>query len=206
MSRPVRERLAELEADVEQLRLAPAAAVRARGRSRIRRRRAGTAAALATMVVAGGFGLSSVAGGAADPVAPPPAAPSSSVCSFPVDLELPDDPGDVIIKVVGRSDLVGETAIELKHRGFVADELRWFDPDADNAGPVAVLRYGPQAVGAATVVRALVSGDVAMKFLPDRGGRTIDLALGTGFRRLATTTEVNMALVEFGEPARPAGC
>jgi hypothetical protein len=56
------------------------------------------------------------------------------------------------------------------------------------------------------VVRALVSGDVVMKFLPDRGGRTIDLVLGSGFRRLATTTEVNMALVEFGEPTRPPGC
>jgi hypothetical protein len=205
MSRPVRERIAELEADVEQVRLAPAAAVRARGRSRIRRRRAGATAALAVAVAAGGFGVTALTRADPDPVATLPAAPSAG-CPFPVDLTLPDDPGDVIIKVVGRSDLVGETAIELKHRGFVADELRSFDPDADNAGPVAVLRYGPQAVGAATVVRALVSGDVAMKFLPDRGGRTIDLALGTGFRRLATTTEVNMALVEFGEPARPAGC
>ncbi|MEU8229761.1 hypothetical protein AB0C12_09145 [Actinoplanes sp. NPDC048967] len=206
MSRPVRERLSELSADVDQVRLAPAAAVRERGRSRARRRRIGTAAALATVVVAGGFGLSSVTDGDAGPVATLPAGPSSSRCSFPVDLKLPDDPGDVIIKVVGRSDLVGATAVELGHRGFVASELRSFDPDADNAGPAAVLRYGPQAVGAATVVRALVSGDVAMKFLPDRGGRTIDLALGTGFRRLATTTEVNMALVELGEPARPPGC
>ncbi|MEU8607066.1 hypothetical protein AB0C29_03570 [Actinoplanes sp. NPDC048791] len=205
MSRPVRERLVELSADVDQVRLAPAAAVRARGRSRARRRRVGTAAALATVVVAGGFGLSSVAGGDPSPVATLPAGPSSR-CAFPVDLKLPDNPGDVVIKVVGRSDLVGATAIELGHRGFVASELRSFDPDADNAGPVAVLRYGPQAVGAATVVRALVSGDVAMKFLPDRGDRTIDLALGTGFRRLATTTEVNMALVELGEPTRPPGC
>jgi hypothetical protein len=45
-----------------------------------------------------------------------------------------------------------------------------------------------------------------MKFLPDRGSRTIDLVVGADFDRLATTTEVNMALVEFGEPTRPVGC
>ncbi|WP_433722616.1 LytR C-terminal domain-containing protein [Actinoplanes sp. CA-051413] len=205
MSRPVRERIAELEADVEQLRLAPAAAVRARGRSRIRRRRAGTTAALAVVVAAGGFGLTSLTRDDPAPVATLPAAPSSR-CSFPIDLTLPDDPAAVVIDVVGRSERTAPVTIELKHRGFAATERKSFDPDADNSGPVAVLRYGPQAVGAATVVRALVHGDVVMKFLPDRGSRTIDLVVGADFDRLATTTEVNMALVEFGEPTRPPGC
>jgi len=206
MSRPVRERLVELSADVEQVRLAPAAAVRARGRSRARRRRAGTAAALATVVVAGGFGLSSVAGGDASPVATLPAGPSSSRCSFPIDLTLPDDPADVVIEVVGRSERLAQVTIDLKHRGFVATERQAVDPDTDGSGPVAVIRYGPQAVGAATVVRALVHGDVVMKFVPDRGSRTIDLALGADFDRLATTSEVNTALVRFGQPTRPPGC
>ncbi|MGW4945285.1 LytR C-terminal domain-containing protein [Actinoplanes sp. NPDC004185] len=205
MSRPVRERLVELSAEVEHVRLAPAAAVRARGHSRARRRRAGTAAALATVVVAGGFGLSAVTGGDPGPVAAPPAAPLSR-CSFPVDLSLPDDPADVVIDVVGRSERLAEVTIDLKHRGFVATERQAVDPDTDGSGPVAVLRYGPQAVGAATVVRALVHGDVVMKFLPDRGSRTIDLVLGADFDRLATTTEVNTALVRVGAPTRPAGC
>ena len=205
MSRPVRERLMELSADVDRVRLAPAAAVRARGRRRTRRRRATTAAALATVVVAGGFGLTSVVGGGPDPVATLPAAPSSS-CRFPVDLTLPGAPGDVVVEVVGGSEQAGQVAGELGNRGFQASGQGWIDPDSDARGQVAVLRYGPQAIGAATVVRAVVNGAVVMRFVPDREGRTVELVLGSDFDRLATTTEVNRNLAEYGAPTRPPGC
>ena len=119
MSRPVRERLVDLAVDVEQVRLAPAAAVRARGHSRTRRRRAGTAAALVTVAAAAGFGLTSVAGGDRVPVATLPAVPSRH-CPIPADLTLPDDPSAVVITVVGGSDKVGQVAVELKQRGFSA--------------------------------------------------------------------------------------
>jgi hypothetical protein len=205
MSRPVRERIAELEADVQHLRLAPAAAVRARGRSRARRRRAGTTAALAVVVGAAGFGVVSLTGGSTgDRIATSPAAPSAT-CAIPADLALPADPAAVVIKVVGRSDQVSRVTIELGQRGFSASELHFTDPDADRPGPVAVLRYGPRGIGSATVVRALIDGDVVMKFQPDREVRTVDLALGADFRRLATATEMNRSLVELGAPTSPPG-
>jgi hypothetical protein len=202
MSHPVRERLIELTTAVEQVRLAPAAAVRARGRSRARRRWAGTATALAAVVAASGFGLTSVVGGDPEPVATtlPPA-----TCPIPADLTLPGDPGEVVINVVGRSNRVGQVAVELGNRGYLTSGQEGFDPDSGQAGPVAVIRYGPRAIGAATLVRALVDGDAVMKFLPDREGRTVDLALGADFRGLASTTQVNQKLVTAGEPTRPPG-
>jgi hypothetical protein len=206
MSRPVRERLAELSADVEQVRLAPAAAVRARGRSRSRRRWAGAGAALATAVAAAGFGLASVAGGDPAPVATLPAAAPSGNCKFPVDLTLPTSPGEVKILVVGSADQAGQVAGELGDRGFSARGPGWIDPDSDSRGTVAVLRYGPRAIGDATLVQALVGSDAVMKFQPHWDGRTIELVLGSEFRRLATTTEVNQNLVAAGEPTRPPGC
>ena len=204
MSRPVRERLVDLAVDVEQVRLAPAAAVRARGHSRTRRRRAGTAAALVTVAAAAGFGLTSVAGGDRVPVATLPAVPSRH-CPIPADLTLPDDPSAVVITVVGGSDKVGQVAVELKQRGFSATDRAWIDPDSDTRGAVAVIRYGPRAIGAATLVRALVAGDAVMKFLPEQESRTVDLALGSDFRGLASSTEVNQKLVAAGEPTRPPG-
>lgn len=198
MSRPVRERLVELSAEVEQVRLAPAADVRARGRSRARRRVAATGAGLAVLVAAGGFGLTKVAANEPDTTAAAP--PPSLSC----DVTLPDDPSGVVIRVVG--DRNGPVALDLMNRGFAADGRPGPDPDAGSPGPVAVIRYGPQAIGAATLVRALVDGDAVMKFLPDQTGRTVDLALGQDFGRLSTTTEVNQKLAEAGEPTRPPGC
>ena len=87
MSRPVRERIVELELDVRQVRLAPAAEVRNRGTRRARRRLAGTAVALAALVAAAGFGLSAVA---AKP-SPPPDNTAAAPCPG-LDLRLPDDP------------------------------------------------------------------------------------------------------------------
>jgi hypothetical protein len=204
MSHPVRERLVGLATDVEHVRLAPAATVRARGRSRARRRWAGTAAALATVVAAAGFGLTS-AGGNRTPVATLPAVPSPA-CPVPADLTLPGDPGEVVINVVGGGNRVGQVTVELRRRGFAATGREGGDPDADRPGPVAILRYGPRAIGSATVVRALVDGDVVMTFLPDRESRSVDLALGSGFRRLASVTQMNQKLVAAGEPTRPPGC
>jgi hypothetical protein len=201
MSRPVRERMVELSADVEQVRLAPAAAVRARGRSRSRRQRAGTAAGLTAVVAAAGFGLAMANGRAPEPVATPPASPPSN-CR----LALPDSPGDVRIQVIGGTDRAGQVTDELVGRGFRATGRGWIDPDSDSRGTVAVLRYGPQAIGAATLVQALVGDDAVMKFQPHWDSPAIELVLGSKFQRLATMTELNQNLVALGEPTPPPGC
>jgi hypothetical protein len=207
MSRPLRDRLLELQQDAGQVRLAPAADVRARGLRRARRRTAGTAVACAALVTVAGFGVTAVLGpdGTPDTVATLPAGPQGN-CRYPVDLALPDDPRTVQIEVSAGADRAGQVAGELAARGFAATGHGLIDPDSDTDGTVAVIRYGPGAIGAATLVRALVGNGAVMRFYPERDGRTVDLALGTEFGRLATTTEVNQALVEAGEPTRPPGC
>ena len=95
---------------------------------------------------------------------------------------------------------------ELGERGFTARNTPGGDPRAEAAGTAAVVRYGPGAIGAGTLVRTLIGGDVVMAFDPGRDGSAVDLVLGAGFRDLATTTEVNQALVQVGAPTRPPGC
>ena len=220
MSRSVRERLVELERDVEQVLLAPAAAVRARGLRRARRRLAGTAMSAAALAAAAGFGLTSVLGpgGISAPVAtqqsPSPfagtAQPTGSAgCRYPVDLSLPDDPGRIELRVFPGAGPAGQAALavqELGERGFTARDTPGSDPDAEAAETAAVVRYGPGAIGAGSLVRALIDGEVVMGFDPGRGGSAVDLVLGAGFRSLATATEVNQALAAGGEPTRPPGC
>jgi hypothetical protein len=208
MSRPVRERIEELELDVQHVRLAPAAAVRARGSSRKRRRLAGTTMAVAALVAAAGFGVAAV-------VTQPttsgdrtilPAAPTP--CAL-VDARLPDGPEDVEVQVFAGAATTARAASvadELGDRRFPATAVPGTDPAAGTAGTVAVLRYGPSAVGAAALVRSLVGGNAVMKFDATRPGQAVDLVLGPSFQRLASTTEMNQALVAAGEPTVPPQC
>jgi hypothetical protein len=201
MSRPVRERLVELSAEVDQVRLAPAAAVRKRGRTRARRQWAGAAATLATLATAGGIGLATVDRPAPRTAATPAASPASS-CR----LALPSDPGEVRIKVIAGADRATQVTEQLTERGFRATGSGWIDPDTDSRGTVAVLRYGPRAVGAATLVQALIGSGAVLKFQPHWDEDAVELVLGNEFQQLATTTELNQNLVELGEPTPPPGC
>jgi hypothetical protein len=81
-------------------------------------------------------------------------------------------------------------------------------PRTTGGDPAATttVRYGPAAIGAATVVRAMVHGDVSMNFDPGRPDDTIDLTLGSSFSRLATTSEVNQNLAAAGKPSAPPQC
>jgi hypothetical protein len=204
MSRPLRDRLVELQEDTEQVRLAPAATVRARGQQRSRRRLAGTAVAVTTLAALGVTTAVTVDRGPGP--APAPAGPVTRPGCATVDLSLPDDPGDVQIEVYAGAKQANQVAGDLAARGFAATGHGLIDPESDTDGTVAVIRYGPRAIGDATLVGALLGGDARLRYYPDRDDRTVDLALGTEFRQLATTTEVNQALVEAGEPTPPPGC
>ena len=70
-------------------------------------------------------------------------------------------------------------------------------------GGTATLRYGPTAIGAATLLRAEVYGEVLMRFDPGRRDQTVNLTLGPAFTRFATTTEINRNLATAGEPSAP---
>lgn len=200
MSRPVHERLRELAADVQDLQVLPAAAVRARGRSRGRRQAAALTVAAAAVVTAGAVlawphpRTGPVGDGAADrPVV-------SCV------LTLPDDPAQVRVRVLdggAPAGLVDTAAAQLRARRFVVQSGT---ADGGSIVDAAALRYGPAAIGAATVLRAEVHGQVAMSFDPERRDETIDLTVGPAFTRLATPTEVNQNLVVAGEPSAPPQC
>lgn len=198
MSHSVHERLRDLEEDVRDLKVQPAAEVRARGRRRGRRQ----VAALTTAgVVVAGLAVAWVY---------PRSGPTSEipVAAGPVVscvLTLPDDPSAVQIRV-----LDGGTSVEALDDATAELEKRRFSvlrgaPDADPEG-AAALRYGPAAIGAAVLVRAEVHGEVTMRFDPERADEVIDLTIGTGFNRLATSTEINQSLVTVGEPSAPPEC
>ncbi|WP_433301232.1 hypothetical protein ACQP2F_05500 [Actinoplanes sp. CA-030573] len=236
------ERLRDLEAEVRDLPVMPAAAVRARGRSRGRRRLAAWTAAGAVVAVTGfayawphlttaatgtgiggstgmGTGGSTGTGAGTAPATRLPATALAVAC----DLALPGDPADVHIRVVGGgapAATLQKTATQLRDRRFRVES----GPDGssgpngpdDPNGPTgstgpdvaeaATLHYGPASIGAATLVRAEVTGAVTMLFDADRGDDTIDLTVGAAFTRLATTTEVNQSLVAAGEPTAPPQC
>jgi hypothetical protein len=100
--------------------------------------------------------------------------------------------------------LDGATATGLRERGFTV--LTHTGGAANEPAGPTTLTYGPAAIGTATVLRAALIGDTTMRFDPARSGDTIELTLGTTFERLATSTELNQALVAVGEPTAPPEC
>jgi hypothetical protein len=200
MSRPAHDRLRDLESDVRDLRVLPAAEVRARGRQRGRRQM--------TALLAAGAVVATTAGIAATNVLERPGPSTIAVGDHPgvkCVLALPDSPGEVRIRVLdggAPAGLPGTTANQLRERQFVVVAGA---TDGDVAG-AAALRYGPESIGAASVVRALVHGEVLMRFVPDRSDATIDLTLGRAFTRLSNTTETNQNLATEGEPSAPPQC
>ncbi len=70
---------------------------------------------------------------------------------------------------------------------------------------VAVLRYGPKAVGSLHVLRAYFLNEAEPEYDPNRDTDVVDVILGTGFKQLATITEVNQALAALGPLELPGG-
>jgi len=122
------------------------------------------------------------------------------------DLTLPAT-RDIIVAVFnGTKDTSTSAAVagDFRNRGF---QVR---PPAKNAKPekvagVAVLRHGPDAVGAAHVVRAYFLGKATLDYDAGRRGTQIDVVIGAKFQSLAQPTDVNIALADLGHPKIPAG-
>ena len=68
---------------------------------------------------------------------------------------------------------------------------------------VAVLRYGPKAVGSAHLLKAYFLNEAEAEYNPARTDDIVDVVIGDSFKQLATTTEVNQALVELARPSLP---
>lgn len=121
------------------------------------------------------------------------------------DVQLPDDPAEVTVKVYNGTNIAGlaeSVTTEFKNRRFTTQK------PAENKTKykgVAEIRYGPDAVGRAQLLRAYFLAQSKMEYSAKRKGAVIDIVIGSEFRQLATTTEVNQSLVEVGEPTLPPG-
>ncbi|UQU65738.1 LytR C-terminal domain-containing protein [Couchioplanes caeruleus] len=198
--------LLDLEEDVSRAPLAPAAQIRARGRTRARRRTALAATGLTLVAAGAGTAVLRFTGDQPPPTSsPPPAAAPADLCAR-LDLSLPDDPADIPVRVLDGAATAGldRTVVQDLHkrrftRAVAAGEA------AERTDAVAVLQYGPEAVGEAVVLRAMLRNEAVLHFDPQRDG-VVELVIGNGFRRFASVTEVNQALVEAGRPTAPPEC
>ena len=121
------------------------------------------------------------------------------------DVTLPDDPAEVTVKVyngTNTSGLADSVTNEFKNRRFTVQKPA--ESKTKYKG-VAEIRFGPDAVGRAQLLRAYFLDQSDMEYNAKRKGAVIDIVIGSQFRQLATTTEVNQSLVEVGEPTLPPG-
>jgi hypothetical protein len=125
--------------------------------------------------------------------------------SVMANVTLPDDPEQVTIKVYNGTKIAGKAdavTTEFKNRKFRTEKPAENKKKVDG---VAVMRYGPEAVGSAWLLRAYFLDEADVQYDAKRKGAVVDIVIGTGFQQLATTTEVNQSLVQLGEPEVPLG-
>ena len=70
---------------------------------------------------------------------------------------------------------------------------------------IAVITYGPKAVGDAQLLKAYFLGKAKPQYDAKRTSDVVDIVIGAEYQQLATSTEVNQSLVELGEPELPPG-
>lgn len=110
------------------------------------------------------------------------------------------EPKDVKINVYNATDSPGlatSIAGDFGNRKFQVLE-KGNDPQKKGVDGVAVLRYGPKAIGSAHLLRAYFLDEARPEYDPNREDDVVDVVIGTGFKQLATTTEVNQSLARLG--------
>jgi hypothetical protein len=125
--------------------------------------------------------------------------------SVMANVTLPEDPEDVTVKVYNGTKTAGladNVTNEFKNRRFKTQKPGENKKKVDG---VAVMRYGPEAVGSAWLLRAYFLNQADVQYDAKRKGAVVDVVVGKSFQQLATTTEVNQSLVELGEPEVPLG-
>ncbi|GAA2543688.1 hypothetical protein GCM10010435_09960 [Winogradskya consettensis] len=125
--------------------------------------------------------------------------------SVMANVTLPDDPQGVTVKVLNGTDqpgLADNVTNEFKNRRFKTQKP---DEAKKKVDGVAIMTYGPEAVGSAWLLRAYFLNQADTQYDAKRKGTVVDIAIGSQFQQLATTTEVNQSLVELGEPVLPPG-
>jgi hypothetical protein len=136
----------------------------------------------------------------------PPQAKGCPKDAVIANLKLPT-PEQVKINVYNATDQPGLAAAvrqDFKNRKFDVGQSS-NDPKAKAVDAVAVLRYGPKSVGAAWLLRAYFLDEAKTEFDIARNDDLVDVVIGTKYKQLATTTEVNQALAQLGNPTLPKG-
>jgi LytR cell envelope-related transcriptional attenuator len=118
---------------------------------------------------------------------------------------LPADPKDVKIKVLNGTStagLAGKVSTDFKNRGF---SMQRPDESGSKFDRIAIIRYGPKAVGDAQLIKAYFLGKAKPEYDAKRADDIVEIIVGADYAQLATSTEVNQSLVELGEPEVPPG-
>jgi hypothetical protein len=178
-----------------------------------RRRRVVAATFVAVLLIGGGIGLARFVGAPAawSPVGPGRSAtstpkPSCSDGSVPVNIKVPEYK-DIRVNVYNGTQEEGLAAMvaeQLRNRGlnvYVVDNV----PEDQRTEEVAIIRYGPDAVGAAWVLRSFFLDRARTTFDPHWETDTVDIILGSGFQHLGSVAEVNRGIANLGRPVPPPG-
>jgi hypothetical protein len=121
------------------------------------------------------------------------------------DVTLPDDPDQVKIKILNGTSQAGlgdKVTTDFKNRGFVMDKP---DEARSKFDKIAIISYGPRAVGDAQLIKAYFLGQARPQYNAKITSDIVTIVVGAQFQQLATSTEVNQSLVELGEPEVPPG-
>jgi len=132
------------------------------------------------------------------PLCPPGAVPANRTLPERRDVKLN------VFNASKRAGLAAQVGTELKNRDFQVLKKQ-NAPRNQVIDKVAVIRYGPKTLGAAQEMNAYFLGVAQMDFHLDRTDDIVDIYLGTEFKQLATTTEVNQSIAVLGEPLLPPG-
>jgi hypothetical protein len=112
------------------------------------------------------------------------------------------EPKEIKINVYNGTDtqgLASSVADDFRNRQFQVLKTG-NEPKKKGYDGVAVLRYGPQGIGSYHLLRAYFLNEATPEYDPNREGDVVDVVIGSGFKQLATITEVNQALTELGQP------
>jgi hypothetical protein len=106
-----------------------------------------------------------------------------------------------------RTGVAGDVANDFLSRKFKEAKVVTAAPSpAEKTNDqVAVIRFGPQTVGAAWLVRAYFLNQAKPEFDKARQDDKVEIILGGKFQQLPTTTEVKQSIGALGNPQLPEG-
>ncbi|WP_433057615.1 LytR C-terminal domain-containing protein [Dactylosporangium sp. CS-033363] len=130
--------------------------------------------------------------------------------SVMADAKLPtqEDVKVTIFNATNRAGVASDVANDFMSRRFKEAKVVTAapNPPANKINDVvAVIRFGPSTVGAAWLVRAYFLDQARPEFDKARQDDKVEIILGGKFKQLPTTTEVNQAIAQLGNPELPEG-